>query len=154
MRPQAFRAAEPFDWTAVLALIQTEFAYMETRINPPSSLQRLTVEDLARQAVEGEIWVIGAPVVACVVLTPKANALYLGKLAVSKTVRGRGFARQLVEVAAERARALGLAALELQVRVELVENQRAFEAMGFRQTDATSHPGYERITSLTYRRAF
>lgn len=125
---------------------------MEGRIDPPSSLRNLTPEALTRQAATGEIWVIGAPV-ACVFLTPKPGALYLGKLAVAASHRGRGLARQLIELAEERARVLSLPALELETRVELVENQAAFRAMGFEEVGRTAHPGYDRPTSITYRRA-
>ncbi|MBS3978299.1 MAG: hypothetical protein KGZ77_00675 [Rhodobacteraceae bacterium] len=51
-----------------------------------------------------------------------------------------------------RARVLRLAALELQTRVELVENRRAFAAMGFIETGPTAHPGFDRPTSIIYRR--
>jgi hypothetical protein len=51
-----------------------------------------------------------------------------------------------------RARALGFPTLELQSRVELVENHAAFTAMGFTQTEATAHAGYGRPTSLTFRK--
>ena len=47
----------------------------------------------------------------------------------------------------------GLAMLGLQTRVELVENQTAFRAMGFQEVGRTAHPGYDRPTSITYRRA-
>ncbi|MEI2652271.1 MAG: GNAT family N-acetyltransferase [Microthrixaceae bacterium] len=75
---------------------------------------------------------IGAPV-ACVFLTPKPGALYVGKLAVADSHRGQGLARRLIDRAEARAREMGLPALELQTRVELVENQAAFLAMGFRE---------------------
>ncbi len=152
MPPRPFRAEEPYDWEGLLALIRSEFAYMDGRIDPPSSMHRLTAGDLARQAEEGEIWVIGAPAQACVVLTPKKDALYIGKLAVAGAQRGKGLARALVERAEERARMLGYREVELQVRVELVENQQAFAALGFRQVAATAHPGYSRPTSLTFRK--
>ena len=48
---------------------------------------------------------------------------------------------------------LGLPVLELQTRVELVENQAAFLAMGFVEVGRTAHKGYDRPTSITYRRA-
>lgn len=146
------RATDPALWPAVLRLLHGAFAYMEGRIDPPSSLRDLTPEALTRQAEVGEIWVIGAPV-ACVFLTPKPRALYVGKLTVASEHRGRGLARQLIEVAEGRARERGLPALELQTRVELVENQAAFQAMGFREVGRTAHPGYDRPTSITYRRA-
>ena len=146
------RATHDEDWPALLALIRQAFAGMEGRIDPPSSMHRLTPEGIARQAAEGEIWLIGAPVLACVFLTPKPDALYVCKLAVSPAAQRQGHARALMAVAEERARALGFPALELQVRVELVENHATFAALGFRQTAATAHEGYDRPTSLTFRK--
>ncbi|MBI1217306.1 MAG: GNAT family N-acetyltransferase [Rhodobacteraceae bacterium] len=148
------RARGAYDWGAVLALIRDAFAGMEGRIDPPSSMHRLTEADIAAQAETGEVWVIeaaGAPV-ACIFLTVKPGSLYLGKLAVADDWRGRGLARRLVETAAARARALGLPALELQTRVELTENHATFRAMGFTMTAATAHEGYTRPTSLTFRK--
>ena len=150
MRP--VRVRDPYDWAALRQLIAEAFAGMEGRIDPPSSIHRLTAEDIARQAQTGEVWVIGDPPVATVFLTPKADALYVGKLAVADAARHRGLARQLLEIAADRARMLGLSCLELQTRVELTENHTAFRAMGFTQVGATAHPGYDRATSLTFRR--
>lgn len=138
---------------ALLALIRAEFAGMEGRIDPPSSMHRLTAGDIARQMQEGEVWTIGTPPVACLFLTVRGDALYLGKLAVAGAHRGRGLARALVEQAALRARARGLVALELQVRVELVENHRTFAALGFAETGRSAHPGHSRPTTLTMRRA-
>lgn len=133
---------------AVLRLIQSEFAYMEGVIDPPSSMHRLTLADLAQDGVE--VWAIGSPPVACVVLTPKNDALYLGKLAVRSDERGKGHARALIDLALRRARSLGLPALECQTRVELTANHAIFETMGFARTAATAHAGYDRPTSYTY----
>ncbi len=145
-------ATDPALWPPILRLLQASFAYMEGRIDPPSSLRDLTPEALTRQAEVGEIWVIGAPV-ACVFLTPKPGALYVGKLAVAEGSRGQGLARLLIDHAETRSRALHLPVLELQTRVELVENQAAFQAMGFVEVGRTAHSGYDRPTSITYRRA-
>jgi predicted N-acetyltransferase YhbS len=146
------RAMEPYDWAAILRLITTAFAGMEGRIDPPSSLNRLTVADIARQAREGEIWVIGEPAFACIFLTPRKDALYLGKIAVATAHRNQGHSRALIKAAAVRAVALGLPALELQSRVELVENHAAFAALGFQQVAMTTHPGYDSPTSITFRK--
>jgi ribosomal protein S18 acetylase RimI-like enzyme len=134
----------------VLALIRTEFAYMDGVVDPPSSMHALTVEALATTG--NEVWAIGHPVIACVVLTPKPPVLYVGKLAVAAESRRKGHARTLIDHATLRARALGLGALELQVRVELEGNQRAFTALGFVEVGRTAHPGYKRATSVTMRR--
>jgi ribosomal protein S18 acetylase RimI-like enzyme len=124
-------------------------ASMEGVIDPPSSLQRLTVAELGG----AEVWRIGLPLLACVTLSPRPGALYLGKLAVAAQARGQGQARALVAVAAARARALGLPALELQTRVELTANQAIFRHLGFAEVARTAHPGYDRPTSITYRRS-
>lgn len=143
------------DFAPVLALIRASFAYMEGRIDPPSSIHRLTVADLARSAETGEVWAIEDPgrIIACVVLTPHPDHLYLGKLAVAPDFRKQGLARQLVERALAQARARGLPELRLETRVELTENHATFRALGFRETGRTAHPGYDRPTSLTFSRA-
>ena len=125
---------------------------MEGRIDPPSSMHRLTEAAIADQARTGEVWVTGDPPVACLFLTPRPDALYLGKLAVADGHRGRGLARRLVDHAARRAAARGLPALELQTRIELTENHAAFARMGFAATGTTAHQGYDRPTSITMRR--
>ncbi|WP_373356398.1 GNAT family N-acetyltransferase [Pseudoroseicyclus sp. CXY001] len=138
--------------TEVLALIRAAFAGMEGRIDPPSSMHRLDAAALEAQAAEAEVWVIGAPVRACVILTPRASALYLGKLAVAAEARGQGLARALVQQAEARARALGLPALELQTRVELTENHATFAALGFEEVGRTSHAGFDRPTTILFRK--
>lgn len=138
----------------ILNLIRDAFAYMDGIVDPPSSVHDLTEAALAAQARSGEVWVLeelGSPL-ACMVLTPKPGRLYIGKLAVAAGQRRRGLARQLLDHAAARARALGLSALEMQSRVELSGNHAAFEAMGFARTGTTAHPGYDRPTSVTFAR--
>jgi ribosomal protein S18 acetylase RimI-like enzyme len=147
-----FLAEDPGLWPAVLALLKAEFAYMQDRIDPPSSLHNLATQSLAYHARRVEIWVTGMPPLACVFLTPRPQSLYLGKLAVAASHRSRGLARQLVDLAEARARALGLPCLELQTRVELTETHATFRALGFTETGRTAHPGFDRPTSITFRR--
>ena len=135
---------------SVHSLLVAAFAYMDGKVDPPSSMARLNVEDLA--SGPGEVWVVGNPPVACVVLTPHSNSLYIGKLAVAGSERGKGLARLLIDQAEFRAVELGLPMLELETRVELTANQRTFEAMGFVEFERTCHEGFSRHTSITYRR--
>lgn len=148
-----YRARAPFDWAALLHLIRSEFAYMEPRIDPPSSMHRLTEADIAAKAETGEVWVIGSPPLACVFLTRQPDSLYVGKLAVAADQRGKGLARALIDVAEARARDLGLGWLELETRVELLENHAAFTRMGFQEVGRKAHAGFDRPTSITFRRA-
>ncbi len=137
---------------AVLNLIQKSFAFMEGRIDPPSSMHRLTAESISDHCRKEEVWCIGEPPVACVFFTVKNDRLYVGKLAVEEAARGQGLAREMIELATTRAKALGFSALELQVRVELTENQAAFKKMGFVKTGEDAHEGYDHPTSFTMRK--
>ncbi len=145
----------PYNWDGLCKLIQSEFAYMQGRIDPPSSMHRLTPDRVAQQAQTGEIWVIETPParpVASVFLTPQPPSLYLHKLTVAFAHRGQGLARRLVALAETRARALGLADLTLQSRVELTENHAAFTALGFSMIGTRAHSGFSRPTSITMQR--
>lgn len=144
MTPERARDAQ-----GVLDLLHLCFAGMEGRIDPPSSLFRLTVDDIVEHP---EVWTLGQPPFACVFLTSCAGALYVGKLAVHPDHQGRGLARKLIDHAALRAQALGLDALELHTRIELVENHVAFAAMGFHRVGDTTHPGFDHPTSVTFRK--
>jgi GNAT superfamily N-acetyltransferase len=142
------------DFEAVLGLIRASFAYMESRIDPPSSMHRLTAASLADHAQEHELWLIqdGDDLCACVQFTRRPKCLYVGKLAVSANYRRRGLAARLMQHAEDRARVLALPALELQTRVELTENHATFAALGFVKTGESAHSGYNRPTSITMRK--
>ncbi len=134
------------DLHAVHALILRAFAGMEGRIDPPSSARDLTVASLA---AAGEVWTLPH---ACVILTPKGDHLYIGKLAVDPGHQRQGLARALLAHAETRARALSLPELRLQTRVELTENHATFRALGFTEIARTAHKGYDRPTSITFAR--
>jgi len=146
MKPRLAQHAE--DLQATLTLVQREFAYMDGIIDPPSSVHTLTIEDLAQD----ETWVIGSPPEACIRLTKKPDALYVSKLAVARSARGKGYARTLINLAMARAREQLITYLELQCRIELTSNHAAFEKMGFTEVARTAHTGYDRPTSITFRR--
>ena len=148
----AVRRLEASDTAAlaqVLRLIQTSFAYMTGRIDPPSSMHQLTVSALAQMAKDSSVLALGDPVAACLVAKPLPHALYLGKIAIASELRGGGVLRALLGRSEELARSLSLSRLELQVRIELVENQKIFGICGFVETARNAHPGYDRATEIT-----
>lgn len=146
MSEEPYLATDDATLQEARALMAEAFAYMDGVVDPPSSIHRLTLDDLRRA---DEVWVLGHPVRAAVVLTVRPEVLYLGKLAVDADHRGMGYARRLVEKAAARARALGLARLELQTRIELIDNHETFRRLGFTKVGETAHPGFTRSTSIT-----
>ena len=91
----------------------------------------------------------GDPVEACVAASSRQNALYLGKMAVHPSMRGQGIARALVQACEGIAVGLGFGWLELQVRVELVENQNVFAKIGFVKTAENSQLCYDHATEIT-----
>ncbi|MFT6457849.1 GNAT family N-acetyltransferase [Pseudophaeobacter arcticus] len=137
---------------SVLKLVQREFAYMEARINPQSSMHKLTPLDIEKQCVTGEVWVIGERPDACVFFTEKADCFYLGKLAVAAEQRGKGYARQLIRLAEQRARTKGFSILELETRIELVENHKTFQRFEFKKTSEEAHPGFLEPTYIVMRK--
>jgi GNAT superfamily N-acetyltransferase len=143
------------DWQTLLTLIMQAFAYMDDVIDPPSSAHRLTPETLARKA-EDEICYIardGGRIIGCIFCKPEApDCLYVGKLAVSPEVQGRGLGRKLLAAAEAEARHRGLPALRLETRIELTGNHATFLAWGFARTAEKSHPGYARTTFIEMRK--
>jgi GNAT superfamily N-acetyltransferase len=149
------RGAPPdfHDWAGVRALILDAFAYMDARINPPSSALRLTPRSMRGDAVESTLLLAYRTndLVGCVFAQAKDDTLYIGKLAVRPDLQGAGIGRKLVEAVREEARRRGLTMLELQTRIELTENHAMFARMGFVKTAETAHEGFDRPTSITMR---
>lgn len=142
------------DWDALLTLIQRAFTFMDGRIDPPSSLHRMDANALAEKA-KAEICLLahdGYRITGCVFCDPRADQLYVGKLAVDPERQGKGIGRALMDRAEAEARHLGLIGLELETRIELVENHRHFAKAGFRKSGETAHPGFGRPTSITMRK--
>ena len=138
------------DWGALHAMLVECFAYMADRIDPPSSLNRMTPDALREKATLETLVLVrlDGRIVACGFLKEEDAALYLGKLAVRKRFRGQGILRRIVEIAEGGARDRGKKALRLQTRVELIENQATFAALGFIKTAECSHAGFDRPTSI------
>ena len=142
------------DFDAIHLLLHDAFAYMEGRIDPPSSLYRLSPADLADKAARGACLIarLGQELVGCVFVEDHRDRLYVGKLAVDPDHQGQGIGAALMQATEMVAQSLGRPALELETRIELTENHRAFAALGFEQIGETAHPGYERATSITMRK--
>ncbi len=141
------------DWASVLTLVLKAFAYMEGRIDPPSSANRLTQEDMAAQAASGVLLLAedDSGLVGCVFLNQRTDAMHLGKLALDPSRQGEGIGRRLFKASVAAAKAQNFAESELQARIEFTEIQTAVAALGFRETGRTVRDGYDRPTSVTMR---
>ena len=139
------------DWAALHALLDRSFAPMAARIDPPSSMTRLTPSLLAEKAGDELLLTCmsGDELVACAFVRPETGWAYIGKIAVHDDWRKRGTTRQMFDLVETHGRRAGWSHLELQVRVELTENLAAFGRLGFVETARTAHAGYDRPTSVT-----
>lgn len=146
VRPQAFS-----DWQGLHDLLSVCFAFMEGRIDPSSSLNLMTPELLRRNADEQTLIVVlsDGELVGCGYLEETDDTIYVSKLAVKPAFRKQGILRSMVQIAENLARERKKAGLELETRIELVENHKTFAALGFVKTGESCHEGYDRPTSIT-----
>ena len=149
------QGAGGFDaWEQLLALILRAFAYMDGRIDPPSSALALTSEGLKAKAQSETMFLawLSERLAGCAFLAERADHFYLGKLAIEPEFQGRGIGTALVEACERHASRAGKPIIELQTRIELTENHAAFARLGFRETGRTAHPGFDRPTTITMRK--
>ncbi|KQY40475.1 GNAT family N-acetyltransferase [Rhizobium sp. Root483D2] len=143
------------DWDALLALILTSFAYMQPRIDPPSSALLLTLAGLKQKARVEKAYgaVENGIVLGCIFCKPEPpDCLYIGKLAVAPNAQGRGAGRMLLQAAEIYAAQCKLTCLRLETRIELVENHRIFAKWGFIRTAEGRHPGFPHPTFIEMRK--
>lgn len=141
------------DWPAVHQLLLDAYGYMAQRIDPPSSLHRMSVADFQTKA-QNETLLLASKageIVGCMFCRNEGEWLYVGKVAVAETVQGQGVGRRLFDRAFDLARSNRQSGLELQVRIELIENHSTFAKLGFVKVGEDSHEGYDRPTSIRMR---
>lgn len=150
------RLDDSFDrWDELLELILASFAYMNDRIDPPSSALSLTpqsVKEKARNEI-GYVALDGNQLAGCIFCRAETESLYIGKLAVLPVAQGKGIGKRLLELAETTARERGLNALRLETRIELTGNHATFTSWGFRKTAENRHVGFDRTTSIEMRKA-
>lgn len=138
-------------WGELLALLHAAFAYQRERIDPPSSLYRLDAASLAHKAQEEVLFLAldAGEMVGCAFAKVKPGCVYVGKVAVLPDRQGQGIGRRLMHAVEQFAQQSGRPVMELDTRIELLENHRAFAALGFVRTAEHAHAGYTRSTFIT-----
>lgn len=143
---------DEFDrWNDLLELLHEAFEYQRGRIDPPSSLYSLDPKLLKEKAAAERVFVAKDEdsLIGCVFARDTGASIYLGKLAVRPNHQGKGVGRLLVRAVEDYARRSGREVIELETRIELLENREKFEAYGFRKVGENAHPGYDRPTSIS-----
>ena len=143
------------DFEELHRLLHRCFAGMEGRIDPPSSLHRMSPEYLRKMAQEQVLITCydGEHLIGCGFAEDQGEVFYLSKLAIDPAHRGRGLLREMVNRFLRLALESGKSALELETRIELVENHAVFAALGFELLRETRHEGYDRTTGLRFRKS-
>lgn len=82
---------------------------------------------------------------AYMVAWAEADAYFIDNIGVEPEHQGKGLGRALIDLAAIKARELGLPALRLYTNVVMTENQSMYAHMGFVETHRLTEKGYHRI---------
>jgi GNAT superfamily N-acetyltransferase len=144
----SFRPLNLADADDTARVIRTAFAAQPRFTTPPSSALSETAETVAAKlGVGGGIGALdGGALVGAILWEIKADALHVGRVSVAPAWRGRGLAGALIKACESEAGRRGLARMTLRVRLELPENERLFERLGFERRALDAHDGFDKPT--------
>ncbi len=152
------RPATEEDAAAILMITRAAFEEYQGRLDPPSGAHKETLEHLHQGVFQPEhgaalALVDGQPVGALRwSIDPQRDHLYVGRVAVLPAYRRRGVASALMGWAEDHARALGLPAIQIGARLQLPENIRFYEQLGYQITGYGQHAGYDHPTFAEMRK--
>lgn len=132
----------------VADLIRTAFGSQSVVTDPLPSALRVTEGDVLAQLKTGggAVAEVAGQLVGSALWVEQDGGLYLGRLAVASTWRGRGVGKALVTAAEAAAKTIGLPRIHLSTRLSLLDNRRLFASCGFVETTLGTHPGYAEPT--------
>ncbi len=149
------RKATIGDAAAIAAVIAASFEQYRGKLIPESGAFRETADGIAAELSRGAGAIVAernGEMLGCVLVEEKEGDLYFGRLSVLPPARGLGLARRLIDAVEAEAHRRGLAGIRLGVRVVLTDNQRLFQALGYRETSREAHPGFDHPTSINMRK--
>jgi ribosomal protein S18 acetylase RimI-like enzyme len=140
--PLTPRLAGPHDLPTVTDLNAAAYAKYADRMNhPPGPVQH----DYSPELEAGQVWLVGEPAVAVLVLVPGTDHLLVNDIAVHPSAQGRGIGRRLMAFAEQQARAAGLGLLTLYTHETMVENIAFYARLGYRETERRTDDGFRRV---------
>lgn len=143
------------DYRELHRLLIDAFEYMNGVVDPPSSMLKLN-QNMLREKAQQETLLIArhhSELVGCIFLQPRSDTCYAGKFAVKSAYRQHGIGSALLKASQQWARNHGYVRIDLETRVELVDNHRYFENQGFTKTAENAHAGFNRPTSFVFSKA-
>jgi ribosomal protein S18 acetylase RimI-like enzyme len=108
---------------------------------PPGPVQH----DYAPEIAAGQVWLVGRPPMAAIVLVPAEDYLLVNNIAVHPSAQGQGIGRQLMDFAERQATTAGLGLLTLYTHETMVENIAFYTRLGYRETDRRTDDGFRRV---------
>ena len=143
------------DAERVAELIRLAFAAQSRSTTPPSSALRETGETvLGKIAAGGGFGVFEAGrLIATALWLIDGDALHVARVSVAPQCRGRGIAGNLIAACEAEARRRGVRRMTLKTRLELPENRRLFERLGFAPSGVEAHPGFDAPTTALMQKA-
>jgi N-acetylglutamate synthase-like GNAT family acetyltransferase len=103
--------------------------------------------DYAAAVRDDEVWVAvrDDTITGMIVLVPEPDHLLLGNVAVLPSAQGSGTGSQLLALAEERARQLGLPEVRLYTNEAMTENLAYYPRRGYTETHRAEHHGFRRV---------
>ncbi len=143
------------DAAAIARVIAASFEQYRGKLNPESGAFRETANGIAAELNKCTGAIVAernGEMLGCVLVEELEGDLYFGRLSVVPSARGQGLAKRLIDAVEAEARRRGLPGVRLGVRVVLTDNQRLFQALGYRETSREAHPGFDHPTSINMRK--
>lgn len=135
----------------VLSVILRAFAEFWGKLEPRSGAFAESAETIAQKLEKGGAIkaLVGEETVGVVIYEVRPTDMYFGRLAVVPRWRGQGIAKGLIGAVEARSLALGLARVEIGVRLVLASHQAYYAALGYEPVAYECHPGFSQPTSVT-----
>lgn len=124
------RIANPADLEAVEALVHAAYSpWVEVIGATPKPM----LDDYASAIAQGRVSVQDGPqgIAAILMLVPQPDAMLLENIAVAPWAQGQGIARQLIQLAEDRARAAGLPRMRLYTHAKMASNIALYQRAGY-----------------------
>jgi ribosomal protein S18 acetylase RimI-like enzyme len=138
------RAATADDVSAITQIVDQAYRpYIARTGKPPGPM----LDDYAARVLEGAVWVLeeGAAVTGIIVLLPAPDYLLLDNIAISPAHQGLGLGRRLLAFAEAEAVRRGYCEIRLYTHQTMVENQRLYASVGYKETGRGTEAGYDRV---------
>lgn len=138
------RRATPADALSISACVRAAYEPYVARIGkPPGPMLDDYHELIQKERVFVLDW--NTDIIGVLVLMQKGNSILLDNVAVHPTYQGRGYGRRLIQFAENEVRRLGFTAIDLYTNVDMTENIKLYQELGYEETARKTVRGYRRV---------